>query len=138
PERKDLTLDLPLDTSGDGIGEKLDIPTTDPDVIKPFIRAGRIHFEIEGKPVTLTVLKDANRGHYFLPFKDGTTGIETYAGGRFLDPKAKPNGNLVVDLNYAYNPWCAYGEGWSCPIPPVENVIEAPIRAGERTFNRKG
>jgi uncharacterized protein (DUF1684 family) len=79
-----------------------------------------------------------DRGRFFLPFKDGTTGGETYAGGRYLDPRARPDGSLVVDFNYAYNPYCAYGEGWSCPVPPVENEVTAPIEAGELAFERRG
>ncbi|MFM9106496.1 MAG: DUF1684 domain-containing protein [Chloroflexota bacterium] len=136
PERKDLQLDLPVDDSGPGVGERVDIPTTAGEV-KPFLRAGRITFDVDGSPVTLSVFTDARRGNFFIPFKDGTTGSETYEGGRFLDPKARPNGNLVVDFNYAYNPWCAYGEGWSCPIPPDENVVAIRIPAGERAFRSK-
>jgi uncharacterized protein (DUF1684 family) len=37
----------------------------------------------------------------------------------------------VVDFNLAYNPYCAYNTGWTCPIPPFENITKAPIRAGE-------
>lgn len=136
PERKDLALELELDTSGDGVGEHLEFPTSDGPP-KPFVRAGRIHFEADGSPVTLSVFTDVARGRYFLPFKDGTTGEETYGAGRYLDPKMRPDGKtLVVDFNYAYNPYCAYSEGWSCPMPPWENVVKAPIRAGEKAFAR--
>ena len=41
---------------------------------------------------------------------------------------------VVVDLNYAYNPYCAYNPDWSCPIPPGENWLAVPIRAGEKSF----
>lgn len=136
PERRDLALELPLDTSGEGVGEHLEFPTSDGDA-KPFVRAGRVHFEVDGEPVTLSVFSDVGRGRYFLPFKDGTTGTETYGGGRYLDPKMRPDGTtLVVDFNYAYNPYCAYGDGWSCPLPPWENVVKTPIRAGEKAFVR--
>jgi len=134
PERKDLALELPLDTSGAGIGERVDLTTSD-GVEKAFVRAGRIHFEVDGNPVTLTVFKEIGRGRYFLPFKDGTSGRETYAGGRYLDPRERPDGTLVVDLNYAHNPYCAYGEGWSCPLPPEENVTPARIEAGELDYS---
>ena len=137
PERTDLTMELPLETDGPGIGERIDLPTSDGHA-KPFVRAGRISFEADGQPVTLSVFKDVDRGRFFLPFKDGTTGGETYAGGRYLDPRARPDGSLVVDFNYAYNPYCAYSEGWSCPVPPVENEVTAPIEAGELAFERKG
>ena len=136
PERPDLALELPLEPDGAGIGEEIDLPTSDGGS-KPFIRAGRISFDVDGQPVTLSVFKDVERGRFFLPFKDGTTGTETYAGGRYLDPRARPDGTLVVDFNYAYNPYCAYGEGWSCPMPPAENEVATPIRAGELAFVRK-
>ncbi|MBA3528900.1 MAG: DUF1684 domain-containing protein [Propionibacteriaceae bacterium] len=133
PPNPDLTLELPLDTSGDGVGEVLTIGTTDGKA-KPFERAGCIQFEAGGQPVTLTVFKEHGRGRYYLPFRDATAGVETYAVGRYLDIRARPNGDLLVDFNYAYNPYCAYGDGWSCPIPPRENVISARIEAGERAF----
>jgi len=137
PEDEALKFDLPLDTTGEGIGERLDIPTSAGET-KPFMRAGRISFEIGGRPVTLSVFTDLALGRYFLPFTDATSGTETYAGGRYLDPKPKPNGDLTVDFNYAYNPYCAYGDGWSCPIPPAENALSEPLRAGEMLFPRRG
>lgn len=137
PERPELAFELPLETDGAGIGERVDLATSDGDM-KPFARAGRISFPVDGTSVTLSVFKDLERGRYFLPFKDGTSGRESYGEGRYLDPRARPDGTLVVDFNYAYNPYCAYGEGWSCPSPPPENEVEAPIAAGERTFVSKG
>ena len=134
PERPDLALELALDETGEGVGERIDLLTGDGRA-KPFVRAGRIRFEVDGEPVTLSVFKDVERGRYFLPFKDGTAGGESYAGGRYLDPRARPDGSLVVDFNYAYNPYCAYGEGWSCPIPPAENATKVGIKAGERAFS---
>lgn len=138
PERPDLALELPLDTSGEGVGERVDLPTSDGQT-KPFVRAGRVSFEVDGQPVTLSVFTDLGRGRYFLPFRDGTSGTETYGGGRYLDPKMRPDGKtLVLDLNYAYNPYCAYGDRWSCPAPPIENHVSVPIPAGEKAFVRKG
>ncbi|MDQ3412702.1 MAG: DUF1684 domain-containing protein [Chloroflexota bacterium] len=133
-ERPDLVFELPIDTSGEDVGEHLEIPTSDGQA-KHYVRAGRIRFEADGQPVTLTVFKDVERGRYFLPFRDGTSGKETYGAGRYLDPKTRPDGTLVVDFNYAYNPYCAYGEGWSCPIPPLENFARPKIEAGERRFH---
>ena len=40
----------------------------------------------------------------------------------------------VLDLNYAYNPSCAYNPRYACPLAPRENWLEVPVRAGERTF----
>jgi uncharacterized protein (DUF1684 family) len=133
PEDPALALQLPLDAGGDGIGERLRIGTTDGQA-KEFERAGRIRFAAGGEDVTLTVFREIGRGRYYLPFRDATAGEETYAVGRYLDPRARPDGTLVVDFNYAYNPYCAYGDGWSCPIPPRENVVAARIEAGEKLF----
>jgi uncharacterized protein (DUF1684 family) len=90
-----------------------------------------VHVTIDNTPTTLTVFKDTTRGHFFLPFRDATAGKETYAVGRYLEPRALPDGRLSIDFNQAYNPYCAYNEGWSCPIPPMENRVPVEIRAGE-------
>ena len=130
PENPDLSYTLEIDDSGPGVGESITVGTLSGEA-KEYIRAGRIHFEVDGQPVTLTVFKDKERGRYFLPFRDGTSGTECYAVGRYLDPKARPDGSLVVDFNLAYNPYCAYNTGWTCPIPPFENITKVPIRADE-------
>jgi len=133
PERADLALNLPLDESGPEVGEAVDIPTSDGKE-KSFSRAGRVRFEVEGVPVELTVFKDSDRGSHFIPFRDASAGGDTYEVGRYLEPQARPDGTLDVDFNYAYNPFCAYGEGWSCPIPPEENRLAVTIAAGEKAF----
>ena len=133
PEREDLALKLTLDESGPGTGEALDLATTDGKT-KPFLRAGTVRFTVDGAEVTLTVLRDADQGGLFLPFRDASAGTETYEVGRYLEPQGRPDGTLDIDFNYAYNPFCAYGEGWSCPIPPEENWLSITIPAGERMY----
>ena len=71
----------------------------------------------------------------FIPFRDATSGHETYGAGRYLDaPLHRENGEVwvEVDFNLAYHPYCAYGDGWTCPLPPAENVLPLPVEAGER------
>jgi len=68
----------------------------------------------------------------FLPFRDATSGVETYGAGRYLDVDPEPAGTVVVDFNMAYNPFCAYDDASSCALPPYENWLPVPIRAGER------
>ena len=102
--------------------------------VAQYRRWGKIAFHADGKPVELTVYKGVEEGDIFLPFADLTSGSETYAAGRYLEPQPQPGGKLIVDFNYAYNPYCAYNESWSCPIPPFENRLTAAIRAGEKTF----
>jgi uncharacterized protein (DUF1684 family) len=81
---------------------------------------------------------DIYGGGIFLPFRDGTSGSETYAAGRYLLDTIKgvdlggDADGLVVDLNYAYHPSCAYDPIWSCPLAPPANRLALPIRAGER------
>jgi uncharacterized protein len=133
PESAELRLNLPLDESGPDVGEAVDIPTSD-GKIKSFSRAGRVRFEVDGVPVELTVFKDSDRGSLFIPFRDASAGGETYEVGRYLEPQVRPDGTLDIDFNYAYNPFCAYGKGWSCPIPPEENRLPVTIEAGEKTF----
>jgi uncharacterized protein len=101
--------------------------------VQRYQRFGKITVETEGLSAELTVYKD---GHaYFLPFVDSLSGKETYPAGRYLEPRSLGGGRLIVDFNYAYNPYCAYNEGWSCPITPMENHIKIPIRAGEKLFH---
>lgn len=130
PENPDLNLVLELDTSGEGVGEEITVGTMDGDV-KQYVRLGRISFAVDGEDATLTVFQDTTSGKFFMPFRDSTAGDETYSVGRYVDPKARPDGKLNVDFNMAYNPYCAYNNRWSCTIPPFENRINVPIRAGE-------
>nr|HMS60410.1 DUF1684 domain-containing protein [Tepidiformaceae bacterium] len=86
-----------------------------------YLRWGRLSFAVEGRDVTLTLFADPGSGGFFLPFQDAGRGTETYGAGRYLDVEPLPDGRLHVDFNYAYNPYCAYNDGWSCPITPFEN-----------------
>jgi hypothetical protein len=133
PERDDLVFTLTLDENGPDIGDDVHLATTDGHV-KHFTRAGRIRFDVDGQAMTLSVLRDAIQGGLFVPFKDAAANDETYEVGRYLEPKLKPDRTIEVDFNYAYNPFCAYGEGWSCPIPPPENELLITVPAGERAF----
>ena len=99
-----------------------------------YLRWARIHFSVDGTEAALAVYRDSTSGSLFLPFQDANAGGETYGAGRYLDIEPLPDGKLNVDFNYAYNPYCAYNEQWSCPIPPAENRLSVAIRAGERTY----
>lgn len=134
PENPDLRLTLDLDTSGEGVGEEITFGTVDGNA-KHYTRAGRVHFRIDGEDVTLTVFREQTRGNLFVPFRDATSGNETYGLGRYVEPKLLPDGRLSLDLNQAYNPYCAYNHGWACTIPPRENIITVPVRAGETLPN---
>ncbi len=97
-------------------------------------RWGELKFSVDGVPVALVVYRSEDGDDYFLPFMDATTGDESYSDGRYLDLPPTGDGRLLVDFNYAYNPYCAYNHNWSCPIPPSENRLTVPIAAGEKTY----
>jgi len=100
----------------------------------PHIRWGQLKFDVNGEPVALLVYRSVGGDGYFLPFMDATTGEESYSDGRYLDLPSTDDGRLVVDFNYAYNPYCAYNPNWSCQIPPSENRLTVSITAGEKTY----
>ena len=116
-----------------GMQDQITMQTSTGDVAD-YIRWGRIEFEVDGQIAHLTVYRAVGGGGYFLPFMDATSGEETYGAGRYLEVEPLPNGRLLVDFNMAYNPYCAYNEYWSCPIPPKENRLAVPIKAGEKNY----
>lgn len=98
-----------------------------------YVRFGTIKFPVNGVEQTLTVFRSEHG--LFLPFMDATSGIESYEGGRYLEPDMDVTGKCLVDFNLAYNPFCAYGgPDWSCPIPPMENRLSVRIEAGEKKY----
>lgn len=84
---------------------------------------------------------DVYGGGIFVPFRDGTSGGETYGAGRYLLDTVKgadlggDADGLVLDFNYAYHPSCAFDPVWSCPLAPRANWLSTPIRAGERLLS---
>jgi uncharacterized protein (DUF1684 family) len=72
----------------------------------------------------------------FLPFKDLTSGKETYGAGRYidLDPKNEKDSQIEIDFNLAYHPFCAYNHTFTCPLPPAENLIPMAVTAGENSI----
>lgn len=80
--------------------------------------------------------KNPSYNALFVPFKDSTNTHETYGGGRFLDFEIPSGNNAYLDFNTAYNPYCAYHERWSCPLPPPENYLPLAVTAGEKNFKK--
>ena len=76
------------------------------------------------------------KNDFFIPFTDGTSGIDSYMGGKYIDFSTTDSSNdkLLIDFNKSYNPYCAFKIGYNCPIPPKENALEVQIRAGEMNF----
>lgn len=101
---------------------------------------GWLSFTLGEQDFTLPVYEPAtpipgHPGHLFLPFTDLTNGEETYGGGRYIDLQAPLAERVHIDFNRAYNPYCAYNDRYSCPIPPLENHIDAEVRAGVLKFH---
>ena len=136
--------------------ELIETPSSGPSVMR-FPRAARVSFSIAGEPASLYVYWiDVYGGGLFLPFRDATNSDETYGAGRYLFDTVKGSdfermtddgdttaigyggGRILLDLNYSYNPSCAYDARWVCPLAPRENVLAMPIRAGERSYHEEG
>jgi hypothetical protein len=102
---------------------------------RPAYRLGRLRFVVDGRELALTAYRVGSSGPdtLFVPFRDGTSGRETYGAGRYLDIRVEADGSYVLDFNFAYNPYCAYSDAYSCPLPPAENWLPVRIEAGERT-----
>lgn len=117
----------------------LQMPTSTGEEEK-YIRYAYADFEIEGQQARLLVLQPFDsQTRLFVPFADATSGEETYGGGRYLDIEmpARTSKSIELDFNKAYNPYCAYNPTYSCPLPPKENILDIPIRAGEKAYQGK-
>ena len=106
---------------------------------REYVKYALLKFVLQGKPMELNIYKSKSNtfsDYLFLPFTDETNGTETYAGGRYLDFKEGDikSGKVVVDFNKAYNPYCAYSDGYACPKPPDENQLKIAVKVGERMF----
>ena len=100
---------------------------------REYRREATVTFPVGDGEATLTLYSTGHPG-YFIPFRDETSGASTYGAGRYLDIDPNPDGSVTIDFNLAYNPYCAYNEHYSCPLPPRENWLKVPIRAGEKDF----
>ncbi len=131
PENPPLQLTGPLDRNVEHATIEMDTSSGER---KTYTRAGRFVFQVDGQECVLYLYSRDDPSALFLPFRDATSGKETYGAGRYLDITVEPDGQVEIYFNYAYNPMCAYGDGWSCPVPPVENWLTVPIRAGELAY----
>lgn len=96
-------------------------------------RDGIVRFDVDGQRTQIALYSSEDSDELFIPFRDATSGHESYPAGRYLEVHAHGD-DVVIDFNYAYNPNCAYDAAWSCPLPPAENWLKVPIRAGEKAF----
>ncbi len=101
---------------------------------RKYVKYGRFKFKWMGKEYALQIYRPLGGGELFLPFKDKTSGTETHSNGRYLSIESMPGGKVLIDFNRAYNPFCEFNEKYTCPFAPEENMLDIPIRAGERRF----
>lgn len=116
--------------------------TTNDTIDKEMKLMGRMRFALNGEQRLLNAylpmrqLKENPDGPHtlFIPFSDKTNGEETYGGGRYIDIPLSKDFNHIIDFNEAYNPYCAYNDGFACPIVPEENYLNTKIEAGEKNY----
>lgn len=118
--------------------ESYEVPTSGDEKFA-FTRVGIATFDIAGRTRRLELYwLSAYGGGLFLPFRDATSGSETYGAGRYLLDTVKgadlgmSGDRITLDFNFAYNPSCAYDPRWVCPLAPPANRIDLEIRAGEK------
>jgi uncharacterized protein (DUF1684 family) len=102
--------------------------------IEQKVKVGSLAFSLDGREFTLSAFAE-NAGRIerlWVPFRDLTSGLETYGGGRYLDLERTASGAYDLDFNRAYHPYCVYNTTYECPYPPPENRLEIAVRAGER------
>lgn len=129
----DPTYDVPASLTPSDDPTIIDMPTST-GAPRKMRKAGTLNFSLKGQPLSITAFYDLTGSpeHLSVMFNDMTSGTETYAGGRYLDLDRNPQGIYELDFNRAYFPYCYYNAGYECPVPPRENRLKVPIRAGER------
>jgi uncharacterized protein (DUF1684 family) len=129
----DPTYDVPASLTPSDDPTVIDMPTST-GAPRKMRKAGTLTFSLKGQPLSITAFYDLTGSpeHLSVMFNDLTSATETYPGGRYLDLDRNPQGIYELDFNRAYNPYCYYNASYECPVPPPENRLKAPIRAGER------
>ena len=97
---------------------------------------GDLTFSIAGEALHLR-LYHAGEGvgtSVFVPFRDLTSGGESYGPGRYLTLELNKDDLYEVDFNRAFNPYCAYTDDFECAFPPSENDLPVAIPAGEKAW----
>jgi len=108
---------------------------------RELLRWGEFSFRIGDTDCKLQAYKSSpEEDRLFVPFRDVTSGKETYGAGRYLDLESGRHMIIeekwILDFNDAYNPWCAYSKDYACPFTPPENWLKVPIYAGERDYKK--
>ena len=112
----DLEYVVPASLKLAPVRDVVDMPTSSGEVRKEE-RVGVLEFVLKGQPMTLAAFHEAGTDitHLFIPFRDLTSGTETYQAGRYLDLERTPTGLYNIDFNRAYNPFCYYSSSSNVP-----------------------
>lgn len=102
---------------------------------RTYLVYGTVSFNIDDHDCSLQLLYLASGADLFIPFIDATSGNSTYGAGRYLEAAIPTGDEILLDFNTAYNPYCAYVDGFSCPFPPKSNILTVAIEAGEKTYH---
>ena len=115
-------------------GEAYELATSN-GTVRPYRKFVYAKFKLNETLFKLLILKSNDEdGHLFLGFTDETSDNTTYGGGRYIDLSFEKAEQITLDFNKAYNPYCEYTYGYSCPIPPNENKLSVAIEAGEKSY----
>lgn len=139
-----------IDTSYSILAKFVRTPHESPFIMKTttgsepvYVKYGEAHFTLQEANFVLSIYQNQGlitqpeyEDYLFLPFTDLTNGEQSYAGGRFIDLNVPEGDTILIDFNTAYNPYCAYNERYSCPIPPEENHLDLKILAGVKKFKK--
>lgn len=116
---------------------------TSTDRLADYRQWGIAHFKIDTQSFDLPVYQNLRllnlpkyKDYLFIPFTDLTNGTETYGAGRYVEATIPKGDTLTIDFNKAYNPYCAYNDKYSCPIPPAANHLDIKVKAGELVFEK--
>jgi uncharacterized protein len=119
-------------------GNNIELASSSGEVSK-YMAYAYADFSIDNDPQRLLILEAVTgsaKGTLFLGFADATSAVTTYGAGRYLDlKKVSAQTSIWLDFNTAYNPYCAYVDNFSCPLPPRENILDVSIEAGEKTYH---
>ncbi len=134
PPAEDWRVEAWLDRSAPGSGDSVTLPTSTGQ-LRQMTNAGQLVFDADGREHRLTAYRTHGHEHQpslFVPFRDATSGSETYGSGRYVDlPYDDDEDRYELDFNLAYSPSCAYSPTYDCPFPPPGNRLDVPVRAGE-------
>ena len=108
---------------------------TNDGLTEEYLTYGFARFSMNGIEQRLRILENVEEEKLFIPFGDDTSAEETDGAGRYLDIEHHGSRTIVLDFNRAYNPYCAYVDNFTCPLPPPENLLTVAIRAGEKSYH---